>query len=143
MQYGRDAVPAGATTPDGCAEYSTHGTLWLPGGTADFDGAPVSNCGGTDNPDAHYAYTISNGTGVLAGARGTGDIVADNGVDRWHGTLEAPALAPRAEAVAAVPHRSHGWTATATAAVAVAVLSGAVALATAVRLRRRKARSVA
>jgi hypothetical protein len=143
VQYARDAVPAGATTPDGCAEFSTHGTIWLAGGTADFDGTPVATCGGTDSPDAHYTYTISNGTGILAGASGTGDIVADNGVDRWHGTLEAPGLAPHAAAAATVPHRSHGWTAATTTvvALAVAVVAGALALGTVVGLRRKRARS--
>ena len=87
VEYARDAVPTGETTPDGCPEYSTQGTLWVPGGTAKFDGVPVPTCGADDNPDAHYEYTLRDGAGVLAGATGTGDVVADNGVDRWHGTI--------------------------------------------------------
>ena len=87
VEYARDAVPTGETTPDGCSEYSTHGSLWVPGGTAQFDGVPVPTCGADDSPDAHYEYTLRDGTGVLAGATGTGDVVADNGVDRWHGTI--------------------------------------------------------
>jgi hypothetical protein len=87
VEYARDAVPTGETTPDGCPEYSTQGTLWVPGGTAKFDGVPVPTCGAADNPDAHYEYTLRDGAGVLAGATGTGDVVADNGVDRWHGTI--------------------------------------------------------
>jgi len=77
VEYARDAVPNGQTTPDGCPEFSTHGQLWLPGGTAQFDGVPVATCGATDNPDAHYSYTIHDGTGVLEGAHGSGDVVAD------------------------------------------------------------------
>jgi hypothetical protein len=96
VEYARDAVPNGETTPDGCPEYSTQGKIWVPGGTAEFDGTPVPTCGASDNPDAHYSYTIHDGTGVLAGATGTGDVVADNGVDRWHGTLH---LAPKVAAV--------------------------------------------
>jgi len=100
VEYARDAVPNGQITPDGCPEFSTLGHLWVPGGTAQFDGAPVATCGGTDNPDAHYSYTIHDGTGVLEGAQGSGDVVADNGKDRWHGTI---ALAPAPAAVAAAP----------------------------------------
>ena len=87
VEYARDAVPNGQTTPDGCPEYSTQGTLWVPGGTAKFDGTPVPTCGASDSPDAHYTLTLRDGVGVLAGATGAGDVVADNGVDRWHGSI--------------------------------------------------------
>ncbi len=87
VEYARDAVPNGQTTPDGCPEFSTQGTLWVAGGNAKFDGAPVPTCGATDSPDAHYTLTLRGGAGVLAGATGTGDVVADNGVDRWRGSV--------------------------------------------------------
>lgn len=87
VEYARDAVPSGQTTPDGCPEFSTQGTLWVPGGTAKFDGTPVPTCGANDSPDAHYALSLRDGAGVLAGATGAGDVVADNGVDRWHGSI--------------------------------------------------------
>lgn len=90
VEYARDAVGNGKQTKDGCPELSTVGTIWVSGGTAVLTGRPASTCGAKDNPDAHYLYTISAGTGTLAGASGSGDIVADHGVDRWHGTLVAP-----------------------------------------------------
>jgi hypothetical protein len=95
FQYARDGVPANATTADGCDEFSTQGTIFIAGGTAAFDGTPATTCGGTDVPDAHYDYTIKGGTGILAGATGSGDIVADHGVDKWHGTLDAVGLHPK------------------------------------------------
>jgi hypothetical protein len=95
FQYERDGVPANATTADGCDEFSTQGTIFIAGGTAAFDGTPATTCGGTDVPDAHYNYTIKGGTGILAGATGSGDIVADHGVDKWHGTLDAAGLHPK------------------------------------------------
>lgn len=94
FQYARDGVPANATTADGCDEFSTQGTIFIVGGTAEFDGTPATTCGGTDVPDAHYDYTIKGGTGILVGATGSGDIVADHGVDKWHGTLDAVGLHP-------------------------------------------------
>lgn len=90
VEYARDAVGNGKQTSDGCPELSTVGVIWVSGGTAVLTGKPASTCGAKDNPDAHYLYTISGGTGTLAGASGSGDIVADHGVDRWHGTLVAP-----------------------------------------------------
>lgn len=87
VEYARDAVPNGQTTTDGCPEYSTQGTIWVSGGTAKFDGAPAPTCGAQDSPDAHYTLTLHGGAGVLSGATGTADVVADNGVDRWHGSI--------------------------------------------------------
>jgi hypothetical protein len=112
VEYARDAVTTGEQTPDGCPKLSTLGTIWVIGGTAILKGKPANTCGAKDNPDAHYLYTISGGTGVLAGASGSGDIVADHGVDRWHGTLSGPHLplkpavatpAPSAPAASAAP----------------------------------------
>jgi hypothetical protein len=103
VEYARDAVPNGQTTPDGCLEFSTHGQLWVPGGTAQFDGVPVPTCGATDNPDAHYTYTVHDGTGVLQGAHGVGDVVADNGKDRWHGTITLTAAVDSAAPVSTAP----------------------------------------
>jgi hypothetical protein len=103
FQYARDGVPANATTADGCDEFSTRGTIFIAGGTAEFDGTPAATCGGTDVPDAHYDYTIKGGTGILAGATGTGDIVADHGVDKWHGTLDAAGLHPKQSSSSSAP----------------------------------------
>jgi len=103
VEYARDAVPNGQTTPDGCLEFSTHGQLWVPGGTAQFDGVPVPTCGANDNPDAHYTYTIHDGAGALQGAIGTGDVVADNGTDRWHGTITLTAAVASAAPSSAAP----------------------------------------
>jgi hypothetical protein len=102
VEYARDAVSTGEQTPDGCPKLSTLGTIWVAGGTAVITGSPANSCGAKDNPDAHYLYTISSGTGVLAGASGSGDIVADHGVDRWHGTLSGPQL-PLAAAPTSTP----------------------------------------
>jgi hypothetical protein len=103
FEYARDGVPTGATTSDGCDEYSTHGTIFVTGGTALFDGTPATTCGGTDVPDAHYDYTITGGTGILAGATGSGDIVADHGIDKWHGTLDAAGLHPKQSSSTSTP----------------------------------------
>jgi hypothetical protein len=103
FEYARDGVPANAQTADGCAEYSTQGTIFVTGGTAAFDGTPATTCGGTDVPDAHYDYTIKGGTGILAGATGSGDIVADHGVDKWHGTLDAVGLHPKQSSSSSAP----------------------------------------
>jgi hypothetical protein len=95
FEYARYAENADGFTADGCAKLSTHGTIWVPGGTAEFVGPPADTCGkgtGLGKPDAHYIFTIRKGTGVLAGATGHGDIVADHGVDIWHGSITAPAL---------------------------------------------------
>ncbi|MDQ1714511.1 MAG: hypothetical protein QOC60_456 [Frankiaceae bacterium] len=95
LDYARYAQNAPGLTKDGCSRLSTHGTIWVAGGTAEFDGPPASTCGqGTTaaKPDAHYVYKILKGTGVLAGASGIGDLVADHGVDIWKGTLVAPGL---------------------------------------------------
>jgi len=144
VEYARDAVPNGETTPDGCPEYSTQGTLWVPGGTAKFDGTPVPTCGATDNPDAHYSYTIHDGTGVLAGATGTGDVVADNGVDRWHGTLQLaakPAPTAAASSAAAAPVANKPGHTSSSALPLIAGIGGAVvvaALAGTLFYRRRR-----
>lgn len=156
VEYARDAVPNGQHTPDGCPEFSTHGQLWVPGGTAEFDGVPDPTCGADDNPDAHYTYTIIAGTGVLAGATGTGDVVADNGVDRWHGTIQlaaatgspsvvkSPAQAVKSLAQAVRPPAKA--TNSPTLAVVLAVVIGALAIVGVVgffvvRIRRRSAAS--
>jgi hypothetical protein len=132
FEYARDGVPTGATTSDGCSEYSTHGTIFVTGGTAVLDGVPATTCGGTDAPDAHYDYKITGGTGILAGATGSGDIVADHGVDKWHGTLDAAGLHPHSSSSgSSVP--------------VIASVAGIVVLAAAVGLvfwwRRRRAGS--
>jgi hypothetical protein len=114
VEYARYAVPADGFTTDGCSKLSTHGTLYVGGGSAEFDGKPANTCGTGPSgvhPDAHYLYTISHGAGALAGATGSGDIVADHGVDVWKGTLVAPQLvgvtvplaSPAAEATTAPP----------------------------------------
>jgi hypothetical protein len=92
VEYARDAVGTGQQTADGCPKLTTVGTIWVTGGKATLKGRPADTCGADDNPDAHYLFTISGGTGVLAGATGSGDIVADHGVDRWHGTVSGPRL---------------------------------------------------
>ena len=95
LDYARYAQNAAGLTKDGCGRLSTHGTIWVAGGTAEVDGQPASTCGkgtGLGRPDAHYLYTILKGTGVLEGATGSGDIVADHGTDIWKGTLVAPRL---------------------------------------------------
>jgi len=126
VEYARDAVPNGQTTPDGCPEFSTRGTLWVPGGTAEFDGTPVPTCGASDSPDAHYTLTLHDGAGVLAGATGTGDVVADNGVDRWHGSIT----------LAATGGDSSSGVVVGGAAGGVVVVGGAAAIV----LRRRRHR---
>lgn len=98
VEYARDAVPAGGNTKDGCPMFSTHGTIYVPGGTAVLDGTPAPTCGTDHVPDANYLYTISGGTGVLVGAAGSGSILADK-VDRWVGTF---VLAAPLQTVAAV-----------------------------------------
>jgi hypothetical protein len=130
LEYARDGVPTGATTADGCDEYSTHGTIFVMGGTAVFDGTPATTCGGTDVPDAHYDYTIKGGTGILAGATGSGDIVADHGIDRWHGTLDAAGLHPEPSSSTSAP------LVISVVAVAVVLIGGSIALVVARRRRR-------
>jgi hypothetical protein len=129
FEYARDGVPANATTADGCDEFSTQGTIFVAGGTAAFDGTPATTCGGTDVPDAHYDYTIKGGTGILAGATGSGDIVADHGVDKWHGTLDAVGLHPKQSASSSAP------VVISSVAAAVVVIGGAIAV---VVVRRRR-----
>ena len=94
VEYERDAVMSGGTTTDGCSQFSTLGRVWVRHGKGSIVlvGTPAPDCGGTDHPDAHYLFTLKNGHGVLAGATGSGDIVADHGKDIWHGTLHAPHL---------------------------------------------------
>jgi hypothetical protein len=130
FEYARDGVPTGGSTTDGCSQYSTHGTIFVTGGTAAFDGTPATTCGGTDVPDAHYDYTISGGTGILVGATGSGDIVADHGVDKWHGSLDAAGLHPKSA--------SSSSSTLVIVSIATVVAAGAVAL---VVLRRRAHRS--
>jgi hypothetical protein len=130
FQYARDGVPANAQTADGCAEYSTQGTIFIAGGTAEFDGTPATTCGGTDVPDAHYDYTIKGGTGILAGATGSGDIVADHGVDKWHGTLDAVGLHPKQSSSSSAP------IVISSVVAAVVVVGGGIAF---VVVRRRRA----
>jgi len=129
FEYARDGVPTGGSTTDGCSQYSTHGTIFVTGGTAVLDGTPANTCGGTDVPDAHYDYTISGGTGILVGATGSGDIVADHGVDKWHGTIDAAGLHPKtASSSSSTP-------------VIVSIVAGIVVIAVAVAvvvLRRRR-----
>ena len=129
FEYARDGVPTGGSTTDGCSQYSTHGTIFVTGGTAVLDGTPASTCGGTDVPDAHYDYTISGGIGILVGATGSGDIVADHGVDKWHGSIDAAGLHPKSAS-------SGSSTLVVVSIVAgVVVIAGAVAI---VVLRRRR-----
>jgi hypothetical protein len=128
FQYARDGVPANATTADGCDEFSTQGTIFIAGGTADFYGTPATTCGGTDVPDAHYDYTIKSGSGILAGATGSGDIVADHGVDKWHGTLDAVGLHPKQSPSSSAPL-------VISFAVAVVLIGGVIAV---VVVRRRR-----
>jgi hypothetical protein len=130
FQYARDGVPANATTADGCDEFSTQGTIFIAGGTADFYGPPATTCGGTDVPDAHYDYTIKSGTGILAGATGSGDIVADHGVDKWHGTLDAVGLHPKRSSSSSAP------LVISSVAAAVVVVGGGIALVVVRRKRR-------
>jgi len=129
FEYARDGVPANAQTADGCAEYSTQGTIFVTGGTAAFDGTPATTCGGTDVPDAHYDYTIKGGTGILAGATGSGDIVADHGTDKWHGTLDAVGLHPKQSSSSSAP------VVISAVAAGVVLVGGAI---TVVVIRRRR-----
>lgn len=94
VEYERDAVASGGSTADGCSRLSTLGRIWVRHGKGSIVlvGVPATDCGGTDHPDAHYVFTLKAGRGVLAGATGSGDIVADHGKDIWHGTLHAPHL---------------------------------------------------
>ena len=129
FEYARDGVPTGGTTTDGCSQYSTHGAIFVTGGTAVLDGTPASTCGGTDVPDAHYDYTISGGTGILVGATGSGDIVADHGVDKWHGSIDAVGLHPKSASSGS------------STVVVVSIVAGIVVIAGAVTiivLRRRR-----
>jgi hypothetical protein len=134
FEYARDAVPTGGTTADGCPMYSTHGEIYIDGGTAVLDGTPAAVCGTDHVPDANYVFTISGGTGSLAGATGSGTILADRPGDNWHGTI---VFAASPSAVSAPAKRSQSKRGGIVAGIVVLLAAACTTIAVLVRRRGR------